>query len=188
MSPLQLWYFSHTYCNHCAHHGNFWGNSYGSIIGPYLFLGNSYGPMVLKVLLKFPLHWHWSMDGSSQYWCTNANSPSLSQNSPSLPKKLSEFSLPKQYSRNSIPPISYIGHFLTKSSYTNLHDTHLPFVWNTPSMCTFYFSLMGRGQGSLEQLQKNDVWSNPGLPDKCLSDSTSSCLVIRGARTCAIAI
>ena len=28
--------------------------------------GNSYGPMVLKVLLKFPLHWYWSMDGSSQ--------------------------------------------------------------------------------------------------------------------------
>ena len=30
------------------------GISYGPIIGPYLFLGNSYGPMVLKVLLKFP--------------------------------------------------------------------------------------------------------------------------------------
>ena len=28
------------------------GNSYGPIIGPYLFLGNSYGPMVLKVLQK----------------------------------------------------------------------------------------------------------------------------------------
>ena len=29
--------------------------------------GSSYGPMVLKVLLKFPpLHWYWSMDGSSQ--------------------------------------------------------------------------------------------------------------------------
>ena len=31
-----------------------WGNSYGSNIGPYLFLRNSYGPMVLKVLQKFP--------------------------------------------------------------------------------------------------------------------------------------
>ena len=30
---------------------NFGGSSYGPIIGPY---GNSYGPMVLKVLLKFP--------------------------------------------------------------------------------------------------------------------------------------
>ena len=30
--------------------------------------GNSYGPMVLKVLLKFPPpHWYWSMDGSSQW-------------------------------------------------------------------------------------------------------------------------
>ena len=28
---------------------------------------NSYGPMVLKVLLSFPLHWYWSMDGSSQH-------------------------------------------------------------------------------------------------------------------------
>ena len=28
--------------------------------------GNSYGPMVLKVLLRFSLHWYWSMDGSSQ--------------------------------------------------------------------------------------------------------------------------
>ena len=24
--------------------------------------------MVLKVFLKFPLHWYWSMDGSSQFW------------------------------------------------------------------------------------------------------------------------
>ena len=29
---------------------------------------HSYGPMVLKVFLKFPLHWYWSMDGSSQPW------------------------------------------------------------------------------------------------------------------------
>ena len=29
--------------------------------------GSSYGPMVLKVLLKFPPHWYWSMDGSSQF-------------------------------------------------------------------------------------------------------------------------
>ena len=41
--------------------------------------------------------------------CANANSPSFSQNSPSLPQnsvRLSEFSSPKQYSRNSIPPVS----------------------------------------------------------------------------------
>ena len=41
--------------------------------------------------------------------CVNSNSPSLSQNSPSLPQnsvRLSEFSSPKQYSRNSIPPVS----------------------------------------------------------------------------------
>ena len=31
--------------------------------------GNSYGPMVLKVLLKFPLDWYWSIDGSSQQQC-----------------------------------------------------------------------------------------------------------------------
>ena len=41
--------------------------------------------------------------------CAKANSPSSSQNSPSLPRnsvRLSEFSSPKQCSRNSIPPVS----------------------------------------------------------------------------------
>ena len=41
---------------------------------------------------------------SAYYLCAKVNSPSFSQNSPSLP---SEFSSPKQYSRNSIPPVSY---------------------------------------------------------------------------------
>ena len=48
---------------------------------------------------------------SAYYLCDKANSPSFSQNSPSLPQnsvRLSEFSSPKQYSRNSIPPVSYI--------------------------------------------------------------------------------
>ena len=36
--------------------------------------GNSYGPMVLKVLQKFPLHWYWSMDGSSQLRTTSRRS------------------------------------------------------------------------------------------------------------------
>ena len=47
---------------------------------------------------------------SAYYLCVKANSPSCSQNSPSLPQnsvRLSEFSSPKQYSRNSIPPVSY---------------------------------------------------------------------------------
>ena len=46
---------------------------------------------------------------SAFYLCDKANSPSFSQNSPSLPPnsvRLSEFSSPKQYSRNSIPPVS----------------------------------------------------------------------------------
>ena len=46
---------------------------------------------------------------SAHYLCVNANSPSSSQNSPSLPQnsvRLSEFSSPKRYSRNSIPPVS----------------------------------------------------------------------------------
>ena len=45
---------------------------------------------------------------SAYYLCAKANSPSFSQNSPSLPRnsvRLSEFSSPKQYSRNSIPPV-----------------------------------------------------------------------------------
>ena len=43
---------------------------------------------------------------SAFYFCAKANSPSFSENSPSLPRnsvRLSEFSSPKQYSRNSIP-------------------------------------------------------------------------------------
>ena len=47
---------------------------------------------------------------SAYYLCAKANSPSFSQNSPSLPRnsvRLSEFFSPKQYSRNSIPPVSY---------------------------------------------------------------------------------
>ena len=46
---------------------------------------------------------------SAYYLCAKANSPSFSQNSLSLPKnsvRLSEFSSPKQYSRNSIPSVS----------------------------------------------------------------------------------
>ena len=46
---------------------------------------------------------------SAYYLCDKANSPSFSQNSPSLPQnsvRLSEFSSPKQYSRNSILPVS----------------------------------------------------------------------------------
>ena len=46
---------------------------------------------------------------SAYYLCDKANSPSFSRNSPSWPQnsvKLGEFSSPKQYSRNSIPPVS----------------------------------------------------------------------------------
>ena len=45
---------------------------------------------------------------SAYYLCAKANSPSFSQNSPSLLQnsvRLSEFSSPKQYSRNSILPV-----------------------------------------------------------------------------------
>ena len=46
---------------------------------------------------------------SAYYLSGKAHSLSFSQNSPSLPQnsvRLSEFSSPKQYSRNSIPPVS----------------------------------------------------------------------------------
>ena len=52
--------------------------------------------------------------------CAKANSPSFSQNSPSLPQnsvRLSEFSSPKQYSRNSIRPVSKIIFFATERLY-----------------------------------------------------------------------
>ena len=51
---------------------------------------------------------------SAYYLCAKANSASFSQNSPSLPEnlvRLSEFSSPKQYSPNSIPPVSYSSTF-----------------------------------------------------------------------------
>ena len=54
-------------------------------------------------LLKTPFSWFLIL---AYYLCAKANSPSFSQNSPSLPSnsvRLSEFSSPKQYSRNSIP-------------------------------------------------------------------------------------
>ena len=67
--------------------------------------GNSYGPMVLKVFLKFPLHWHWSMDGSSQNFtvltemCTKVGSVSFLQSAlaMSMSKKggLLNFSAPE---------------------------------------------------------------------------------------------
>ena len=50
-----------------------------------------------------------SASSSRPIICARRNSPSFSQNSPSLPQnsvRLSEFSSPKQYSRNSIPPVS----------------------------------------------------------------------------------
>ena len=53
---------------------------------------------------------------SAYYLCAKANSPSSPQNSPSLPQnsvRLSEFSPPKQYSRNSIPPVSFFVRFLS---------------------------------------------------------------------------
>ena len=49
---------------------------------------------------------------SAYHLCDNAYSLSFSQKSPSLPQnsvRLSEFSSPKHYSRNSIPPVSYFA-------------------------------------------------------------------------------
>ena len=64
-----------------------------------------------KSLSFWGLHWVPGSELSeflpAYYLCAKANSPSFSQNSPSLPQnsvRLSEFSSPKQYSRNSIRP------------------------------------------------------------------------------------
>ena len=68
----------------------------------------------------------------------NENSPSFSQNSPSLPQnsvRLSEFSPPKQYSRNSIPPVSYFG---GRFGY-------------------FYFFLLGEGEGGVRGARRGGV-------------------------------
>ena len=57
---------------------------------------------------------------SAYYLCDKADSPSSSQNSPSLPQdslRLSEFSSPKQNCRNSIPPVSYSRRKMTSSSH-----------------------------------------------------------------------
>ena len=53
---------------------------------------------------------------SAYYLCAKANSPSFSAELIQFAAELSEFSLPKQYSRNSIPPVSSIfRHNGTKS-------------------------------------------------------------------------
>ena len=70
---------------------------------------------------------------SAYYLCANANSPSFSQNSPSLPQnsvRLSEFSSPKQYSRNSIPPVSY---YETKFRGLVFDRTSKGFLWEATS-------------------------------------------------------
>ena len=48
-------------------HTNFGGNSYGPIIGPYVFLGKQEGTNGPESSSKVsPIHWYWSMHGSSQ--------------------------------------------------------------------------------------------------------------------------
>ena len=90
-----------------------------SQIRPFSWVGN--GPNTVSgVLFQTPnsLSFVWGSLSSEElsellpayYLCAKANSPSFPQNSPSLPRntvRLSEFSSPKQYSRNSIPPVSY---------------------------------------------------------------------------------
>ena len=59
---------------------------------------------------------------SAYYLCDKAISPSFSQNSPSLPQssvRLSEFSSPKQYSRNSVPPISHGSRTFARTSHVS---------------------------------------------------------------------
>ena len=48
---------------------------------------------------------------SAYYLCAKANSPSFLRNSPSLPQNSVSSLSPKQYSRNSIPPVSHNVHF-----------------------------------------------------------------------------
>ena len=57
---------------------------------------------------------------SAYYLCAKANSPNFSQKSPSMLQnsvRLSESSSPKQYSRNSTPPVSYNLDSSVRSSY-----------------------------------------------------------------------
>ena len=63
--------------------------------------------------------------------CDKANSPIFSQNSPSLPQnsvRLSEFSSPKQYSRNSTPPVSQLG---TRWPFTGVSGPPGPKPWRS---------------------------------------------------------
>ena len=96
---------------------------------------------------------------SAYYLCAKANSPSFSQNSPSLPQnsvRLSEFSLPKQYSWNSIPPVSindnavYVYHPPENWS-SRLRCSQLEAFWDPHdplSISSGYFIASQRAQGS----------------------------------------
>ena len=73
--------------------------------------------VVVVALFDFPIGPHRALGRelseflSAWYLFDKANSPSFSQNSPSSAQnsvRLSEFSSPKQYSRNSIPPVSLL--------------------------------------------------------------------------------
>ena len=82
---------------------------------------------------------------SAYYLCAKANSPSSLQNSPSLPKnsvRLSEFSSPKQYSRNSILPVSYFCCLL--SWKTNMGNTSRTVLGHHPKIGADWTWMMAR--------------------------------------------
>ena len=60
--------------------------------------------------------------------CQSELTEFFSQSSPSLPRnsvRLSEFSSPKQYSRNSIPPVSYSSRLDNKRSLASVRHSHV---------------------------------------------------------------
>ena len=104
---------------------------------------------------------------SAYYLCDKANSPSFSQNSPSLPQnsvRLSEFSRPKQYSRNSIPPVSYNAQETTKDLETRRGPEIHPGTKKQPQEEVFRPDILQTSGGHSRGYSAPKLRSGPSKP------------------------
>ena len=102
---------------------------------------------------------------SAYYLCAKANSPSFFTELTEVAQKLSEFSLPKQCSRNSAPPVSYAG----RGRQVVCCVAHLPVVkiceflscmtWLKSTKTTQTVTNMGKDNPSHDVIEGRDILS-----------------------------
>ena len=97
----------------------------------------------------------------------------FSQNSPSLPQnsvRLSEFSSPKQYSRNSIPPVSYMKQLfgrqrpLPKTYVFHQNELFSPKVLDLDCFGDFFSGCIVEGIPGIHANSDDFPWKNPQQP------------------------